>query len=198
MHRGAMAILVLGAFAAGACGGGQEPEDPTPIEQEDRTADRDSIEAERRAAERARQDSIEEEQRRLALEARERERARRIIAELVHFEYDESNLTTEAEAVLTRKLEVLRANPSVRLRIAGHADERGSVEYNLALGKRRADAVKAYFESFGLDGDRFETVTYGEEQPLDPGHDEEAWAQNRRAEFEIIAGEDALRPPVTQ
>jgi len=79
--------------------------------------------------------------------------------------------------------------PSIRLRIDGHADERGSVEYNLALGLRRANAAKQFLVGFGLDESRFETQTFGESRPLDPRSNEEAWAKNRRAEFHIIAGQ---------
>jgi peptidoglycan-associated lipoprotein len=83
----------------------------------------------------------------------------------------------------------------VRLRIAGHADDRGSDEYNLALGNRRAAAAKRYLENKGIDGSRIEVVSYGEERPLNPGTDEAAYAQNRRDEFEITAGGDALVAP---
>src|SRR5207247_508217 len=88
-----------------------------------------------------------------------------------------------------------QANPDLRIRISGHCDERGSDEYNLALGNRRATAAKQYLVSHGIDGGRIETSSYGEERPLAQGHDEGAWAQNRRDEFEIIGGGDVLRRP---
>jgi peptidoglycan-associated lipoprotein len=90
---------------------------------------------------------------------------------------------------------VLRANPDVTLRITGHADERGSIEYNLALGLRRANAVKDYLTGFGLSGARFTTETMGEDRPLDPGSGESAWARNRRAEFTVTAGGEQLVAP---
>jgi peptidoglycan-associated lipoprotein len=90
---------------------------------------------------------------------------------------------------------VLAANSAVRLRISGHADDRGSDEYNLALGNRRAAAAKRYLENKGIDGSRIEVVSYGEERPLNPGTDESAYAQNRRDEFEITAGGDNLVAP---
>ena len=93
------------------------------------------------------------------------------------------------------KVDILRANPNVTVRVEGHADERGSTEYNLALASRRADAVKTFFTGFGLDADRFPTVSYGEERPLVNRSDEAAWAQNRRAEFVITGGGGALTPP---
>jgi len=90
---------------------------------------------------------------------------------------------------------ILVANPNVKLRISGHADERGSDEYNLALANRRAAAAKRYLESKGVDGGRMEVVSYGEERPLNPGSDEDAYAQNRRDEFEVTAGGDNLVAP---
>lgn len=122
-------------------------------------------------------------------------RVRDILAEMVHFDFDRSNVRTDAQPVLERKAEVLRANPGVRLRIEGHADERGSAEYNLALGMRRANAVKEYLVGLGLDASRFEVVSLGEDRPLDPASNEAAWARNRRAEFHILSGADQLRLP---
>jgi peptidoglycan-associated lipoprotein len=84
---------------------------------------------------------------------------------------------------------VLRANPSVRLRIEGHCDQRGSTEYNLALGQRRAEAVRAYLVNLGIDGGRLSTISYGKERPLVEGDDEQAFQKNRRAEFDVIGGQ---------
>lgn len=122
-------------------------------------------------------------------------RAREIIMEMVHFDFDRFNIRQDAQAVLQRKAEVLRAHPDVRIRIEGHADERGSQEYNLALGMRRANSVKEYLVGLGIDASRMEVVSFGEDRPLDPGSNEAAWAKNRRAEFHIIAGGDRLRMP---
>jgi peptidoglycan-associated lipoprotein len=90
---------------------------------------------------------------------------------------------------------ILRANPGVQIRIAGHADERGSVEYNLALGMRRANAVREYLAGFGIDVSRFDTVSMGEDMPLDPASTEAAWARNRRAEFTVTGGGATLVLP---
>lgn len=106
----------------------------------------------------------------------------------VHFVFDRSSITDESAAVLQRKAEALRAFPDVRLTIEGHCDERGSLEYNRALGLRRAEAAKAYLVTLGIDAARFRTVTFGEERPLDGGSNESAWAQNRRDEFVIEGG----------
>jgi peptidoglycan-associated lipoprotein len=161
--------------------------EPEPVEQGPTGPDPDSL-----AAERARLDSIRaaEEARRRALEG-----ARATLEEMVFFEFDQSRITPEAEAVLRRKVDVLRASPTVELRLAGHADERGSTEYNLALGSRRAESVRRFLAGFGLEADRFTTVSYGEEQPLVRRSDEEAWAQNRRVEFVITAGANEINPP---
>ena len=96
---------------------------------------------------------------------------------------------------LDRKASILGANPNVKIQISGHADERGSDEYNLALGNRRAAAAKRYLENKGIDGSRIDVVSYGEERPLNPGHDEAAYAQNRRDEFTITSGGDNLVAP---
>ena len=114
---------------------------------------------------------------------------------MVHFDFDKADIRSDDRTILDHKAAILGANGGLRLRIAGHADERGSDEYNLALGNRRAVAVKTYLANKGIDGSRLDVVSYGEEQPLAPGHDEDAWAQNRRAEFEVTAGGVNLRLP---
>ena len=90
------------------------------------------------------------------------------------------------------KGELLNAFPQVRLRITGHADERYTDEYNLVLGTRRAETVRDYLIRKGVNGSRLETASLGETAPLDPGHSEEAWNRNRRAEFTILAGRETL------
>ena len=115
---------------------------------------------------------------------------------MVHFGFDQAQIRPEHQATLDRKAAILAANPELRIRISGHADERGSDEYNLALGARRAAAAKRYLESRGVGGERIEVVSYGEERPLVPGHAEDAWAQNRRDEFEVADGGDALMEPI--
>jgi len=113
----------------------------------------------------------------------------------VHFAYDQADLRPEDKAVLDAKIPILQANADVKIRIAGHTDDRGSDEYNLALGQRRAAAVKAYLVQHGIQEMRFETISYGEERPAVQGANEGAWSQNRRAEFEITAGGQTLRRP---
>lgn len=116
------------------------------------------------------------------------QRLRATLAETVFFDYDQSELRPEGRAALDRKLAILEHSPTVRIRISGHADERGSDEYNLALGMRRATAAQRYLTQRGVAANRIEVVSLGEERPLESGHDETAWSRNRRAEFEMTAG----------
>jgi peptidoglycan-associated lipoprotein len=105
------------------------------------------------------------------------------VLKTVYFEFDKSDLSDEARMVLRANADFLKANGSVGVAVEGHCDERGTIEYNLALGQRRAQAVKDYLASLGVGAVRIRTVSYGEERPVAFGHDEAAWAQNRRAEF---------------
>lgn len=109
----------------------------------------------------------------------------KIVLEDVHFEFDKSTLTNTARSILDMNGKRLKENPGIKVIIEGHCDERGSNEYNLALGERRAVSVKNYLSSLGIENKRMKTVSYGEERPLDPGHNERAWALNRRAHFVI-------------
>ncbi len=102
----------------------------------------------------------------------------------VYFDFDKYDLTSEALQTLADNARVLKAYPDARIVIEGHCDERGTVEYNLALGDKRAKAAKDYLVSLGVDAAQISTISYGKEQPLDPSHTEGAWARNRRAEFE--------------
>jgi peptidoglycan-associated lipoprotein len=106
----------------------------------------------------------------------------------IHFALDRSDLTAEATQLLDEKLVILRANPRLEIQIEGHCDERGPDEYNLALGNRRAAAAKRYLVEHGIADARVAIISYGEERPADPGHSEEAWARNRRAEFGVTRG----------
>jgi peptidoglycan-associated lipoprotein len=115
----------------------------------------------------------------------EMRRAMSVLEQLVFFDYDDSTIRTDAQEALAAKVPFLRANAGIRMRIEGHADDRGSVEYNLALGMRRANAVKEYLAGFGLDASRFDTQSFGEDRPLVQGSTESAWSQNRRAEFRV-------------
>ena len=107
------------------------------------------------------------------------------LEERIYFAFDRAELTDESVVVLNQKAEVLRRHTDVRITIEGHCDERGSIEYNFALGMRRAQAAKNYLVGLGVSQDRFRTVSFGKERPLDPGQSERAWALNRRDEFVI-------------
>ena len=110
------------------------------------------------------------------------------------FAYDSSEIDEESRLVLREKATILNDHLEVSIRIDGHADERGSVEYNLALSLRRANAVKEYLVQLGLDASRFDVIPMGEERPLSMGTDEAAFQQNRRGEFHITRGGDNLVP----
>jgi peptidoglycan-associated lipoprotein len=161
-------------------------------------AERARIEAENRArlereaAERAAREAAAraEADRLAALNA-----ARNAFATVIYFGYDQSELTADARAILDAKLPLLRANEAVRIRIAGHTDERGSDAYNVALGQRRAAAAKRYLVDQCIDESRIDVVSFGEERPVQVGSDETAWSKNRRDEFEIIVGGENLRLP---
>jgi peptidoglycan-associated lipoprotein len=103
----------------------------------------------------------------------------------VYFDYDKYNLRPDAMNTLNSNLNWLRNNPDARVLIEGHCDERGSEEYNLSLGDKRAKEVMSYLIKSGIDSSRLYTISYGEEFPVDPGHNEEAWSKNRRAEFKV-------------
>ena len=104
-------------------------------------------------------------------------------SENIYFEFDSAALSPVAQSVLSGKADYLRDNPGFQVIIEGHCDERGTPEYNLALGDRRAESTKSFLRNLGIDPYRFTTVSYGEESPVDTGHDEEAWSKNRRAKF---------------
>ena len=106
----------------------------------------------------------------------------------VYYEFDKYDVKAEYRPLVEAHAKYLRENSSAKIRIEGNADERGSREYNLALGQRRAEAVKRVMTVLGADGARIETISYGEEKPKSPGHDEAAWAENRRADIRY-AGE---------
>lgn len=101
----------------------------------------------------------------------------------VNFEYDKASLSSEARKKLKANAEWMTANPKVKIQIEGHCDSRGSIEYNLALGERRANAVRQYLETLGVGGDRLSTISFGEEKPYSMDESEKAWSMNRRANF---------------
>ncbi|HPE07271.1 MAG TPA: peptidoglycan-associated lipoprotein Pal [Smithellaceae bacterium] len=101
----------------------------------------------------------------------------------IYFDYDKSNIRSDAREILKANAEIFTKNSSATIVVEGYCDERGTTEYNMALGERRAQETKQYLENLGINASRIETISYGEERPLDSRSTEEAWAQNRRVQF---------------
>ncbi len=127
-----------------------------------------------------REKALKEEEARRLKEASEKARFE---SEDIYFEFDQHVLSDTAKQNLTKKAHWLKDYPSAKALIEGHCDERGSAEYNLALGQKRADAAMQYLVSLGINANRISTISFGKEKPLDPAHTEAAWAKNRRAHF---------------
>lgn len=105
----------------------------------------------------------------------------------IYFDFDKYDIRPENAEVLKENVALLMKHPNMKIQIEGHCDERGTVEYNLALGQRRASSTKKYIISLGVPEGRISTISYGEERPFDTGHNEEAWGKNRRAHFVILS-----------
>jgi peptidoglycan-associated lipoprotein len=196
IHRG-IALALVAATSLMACRRSPEtvvPTDttqpPAPTPTCDAACQARLADSTRLANEaRARADSI-----RLANErASAVERIRATLLEPVYFDYDASSIRGDAKTALDAKLPILRANPGIQIRISGHADERGSDQYNDALGQQRAAETKRYLTDNGIDAARISIVSYGEQRPSMSGADENAWSRNRRAEFEMTGG--TIAPP---
>lgn len=193
MSRSTAVFLGL-AIAISACGKKEEPAVvPTPTQPMEQGPNQDSIDA----ANRARALEAAEAARRDSLARAEATRAQLVnqMSESIHFDYDQFAIRSGDESMMRTKAAILVANPALRIRVIGHADERGSDEYNLALGMRRAAAAKDWLVRNGVEAGRIETASLGEEVPLDPSSNESAWATNRRDEFEIVAGAQTLVAP---
>jgi peptidoglycan-associated lipoprotein len=184
-----IALFVLALAVLAGCTRRQPPAQPSP----------DGGAAATDARSRARADSIAmaDAQARRERELRDAEmrdranamsRAREVLTQMIFFEYDSEQLSDEAQELLREKVEIMRANPSLEIRIEGHADERGSTEYNIALGQRRAESVRSFLATYGVSADRIATLSYGKERPMVDGEGEAAWARNRRAEFVLTGG----------
>ena len=169
----------------------KEPEQPAPVTTTPTTTAPDTAATNRAAREAAQREA---EAREAAARAEAARAAAATLNEMVFFEYDQADIRNDMQDVLDRKAALLRANPNVTLRIDGHADERGTVEYNLALSLRRANSVREYLTGAGIDMARLEVAGFGEERPLDSSAAESAYARNRRAEFQVTRGGDNLVP----
>ena len=178
-------LVIFVAFLAPSCGKKEIRSEPVMSEEE----------ARRRAEEEARQREMEKQagiQEQTLKEEGLRETQEKVRSERdmfenedIPFEFDSAKLSDQAQQILRAKAEWLRKNPRAQIIIEGHCDERGTNEYNLALGDRRAFAAKTFLVDLGIDQSRITTVSYGEERPLDPRSNEEAWAKNRRDHFVI-------------
>ena len=177
-------LLALVVFSFSAC-------TKSKISSEPSTTTSAEEEARKRAEEEARQKALEEENLReeglSEQEARERMESERSMFENddIYFEFDSIRLSPEAQEILTQKAAWLRKNPRARITIEGHCDDRGTNEYNLALGEGRANSAREYLVDLGIEESRITTISYGEERPVVTGQNEEAWARNRRAHFVI-------------
>ena len=180
-------LVIFVAFLAPSCGKKEISSTPVMSEEEARR----QAEEEARRREMEKQAAIQEEtirdERLSESEKIERTRVERDMFENedVQFEFDSAKLSMEAQDILRRKAEWLKENPRAKVIIEGHCDERGTNDYNLALGDRRAFSAKSFLVDLGIVESRLTTVSYGEERPLDPRADEDAWAKNRRAHFVI-------------
>jgi peptidoglycan-associated lipoprotein len=198
--RRALVAAVAALAVAGACRrrpvAAPTPVDPAQsLDEAARQRQRDSVDAAERAraareaADRAAREAAD---RSAAGGDREAASARSTLLATVYFDYDAAELRDDTRDALEAKLPIMRRFPDVRVRVAGHTDDRGADEYNLALGQRRAASVKRYFVEQGIDGARVEIVSFGKERPTCEQQDEACWSRNRRAEFEVTAGAGAL------
>lgn len=158
-------------------------------ERADSIARAEELRREAAASAQARADSARRAAEAAALAA---QRAQQAITAPIHFEYDRSEILDADRSVMDQKSTVLTANHPLHLRIEGNTDERGSDEYNLALGMRRASAARRYLIEHGVDSTQLAVTSNGEEHPVCQGHDESCWSQNRRDEFVITAGGNQL------
>lgn len=170
---------------------------PTPEEiavAEKEAADKVAVDKAAQEAEAAKARAAKAKQEQEDRIRRERDRAAMMVkqemaaveSEKVYFDYDSSELTPDSREALTKKATWLKANMSYKIKIEGHCDDRGSTEYNLALGERRAESAFKFLGALGVASSRITTVTYGEEKPAETGKNETAWSQNRRDEFILI------------
>lgn len=170
----------------------KEPEKPTKTTKgfdADAEARKRREAAERKTAEelaRLKREQAEKERLRQAEMAKLEAEIRSFESRHIYFDFDRAELRPESRDILKTKAAWLKAHPDFSVRIEGHCDERGTNEYNIALGERRAKAAWKYLNALGIPGDRIDTVSYGEERPVDTGHDEAAWRKNRRDQFKLM------------
>jgi peptidoglycan-associated lipoprotein len=182
----ALTLVIPGFLFTASCAKKQVKEDTMATQQAENEAAMKAREAAEKAKqeEMAKQRAMEEEN--LKKEAMMKKEAMdAFMNEDIHFDFDASTLTPAAQEILKKKAQWLQNNPEKMSTIEGNCDERGTNAYNLALGDRRAASAKAFLVDLGISASRLTTISYGEERPIDPGHNEEAWAKNRRCHFTI-------------
>jgi len=199
-------ILCFGLILTGCPKKTLVKEEPSIKRAEELTAEREKaakLEAERAAKEKeAREKELARIREEEAKKAREKEFEKSLVAKKepgiegeileskllkdIHFDFDKYDIHPGDAQILKENATLLVKHPTIKIQIEGHCDERGTIEYNLALGERRANSAKKYLTSLGISADRVSTISYGKERPLDPGHNEEAWAKNRRDHFIIL------------
>lgn len=198
--------VVLALFTITALGACRQPAPPPTPAVDTAQIRRDREAAEQRERERlaaeaaaARQRAINDSIARVRAEEEARRRdsdmLRSTVTSVINFDFNKADLRDDAKAILDAKIPILLANADVTIRVAGHADERGSSEYNLSLGQRRAAMAKRYLVERGVAESRIETTSFGEERPVCTESNESCWMQNRRDEFEITAGGPMLTRP---
>ena len=181
-----LALLILSGLFLLACGKKEIKTDGlTAAPAGEQVKEDDAEKAKKRA--RIREQELTEQQLREKALAEEEARRRAMGAEFenedILFEFDQFVLSDSAKAVLNNKAKWLKDHPNSKALIEGHCDERGSTEYNLALGQKRAEAAMQYILALGINPSRVSTISFGKEKPADPGHNEAAWAKNRRVHF---------------
>ena len=186
----ALALTILIIFFAAACTKSKISSEPaTTTTAEEEAAKRAAEEARQRELERQRalaEENLKDESLSLGTAAEQAQTDKtRFENEDIYFEFDSIQLTPEAQEILTKKGQWLRENPTARVIIEGHCDNRGTNEYNLALGEGRAQSARTFLMDLGIDISRLDTLSYGEERPLDPQQTERAWEKNRRVHFVI-------------
>jgi len=157
------------------------PDKTAALEKEKKLAE-ESLREESLREKALREKALQEEAARREAAAREAA-SKTVSLEPVFFDFDQWSIREDQKEVMAKNSQWLKSNPNVKVRLEGHCDERGTAEYNLALGQKRAEGVKSFLEGLGISSQRMATISYGEERPLDPGHNEEAWAKNRRVDI---------------
>ena len=158
------------------------PPDSSAAQERERKIREETLREETLREKAARERALREEAARREALAREAA-LKKTSLESVYFDYDQAIVREDQKEIMMKNAQWLKSNPQIRVKIEGNCDERGTAEYNLALGQRRADTVKDFLEGLGIVPKRMQAISYGFERPKDPGHDEAAWAKNRRADF---------------